>query len=368
MRIGILTFHKVNNYGAVLQNYALQKVLSNFRCEVETIDYRNNFIYRPYGLKVLKKKGLGGYVLGVGGYITYSFRGRSTNKFRSHIKFSEPVTRSNIGLLADKYDMFITGSDQVWNYKLTDFDKTYLLDFVNDKRKKASYAASFGVKEIEDSYQQDYSKLLGDFQYLSVREQTGANIIKNLTGRDAKVVLDPCLLLDENEWLKVSVMPAVRFKYILVYQLGFCKSTLNFVQDLAKKTGYNVICLPFPMGKWIRCRCGLMEGPAELLGLIRNAEYVVTSSFHGTLFSILFNKKFFVEIPKGIAGVSSRLEDMLNELGLESRFLVNGRNNHMFEDIDYMDINRKLAAKRKESIEYLKLIIYSNNGDNHECI
>jgi|LSQX01.1.fsa_nt_gb hypothetical protein len=363
MKIGILTFHKVNNYGAVLQNYALQKVLANLGCEAETIDYRNNFIYKPYGLTNLQKKGLSGYVMGVGGHFTYAMRGKNTNKFRKHMKFSKPVSKYNINTLLNKYDMFISGSDQVWNYKLTNFDKTYLLDFVDDKSKKASYAASFGVKEIDEHYQKEYEKLLSDFQYLSVREQTGANIIRNLVGSDARVVSDPCLLLSESEWLSVAEMPDVRSKYILVYQLGFCASTISFVKNLAEKTGCKVICLPFPMGKWIKCRCGLTEGPAELLGLIKNAECVVTSSFHCTVFSILFNKDFFVEIPKGIAGVSSRVEDMLDEFGLRSRFLVNGESENMLQKIDYMSINQKLIEKREESIQYLKSIIYGASGD-----
>lgn len=363
MKVGILTFHRVNNYGAVLQNYALQKAIRLCGHEAETIDYHCDYIYRPYKLINLKQKGFIDYFMGVSGHIVYSLREQKTQWLRQQMKFSYPVTTQTIATLNDKYDLFITGSDQVWNYKLTNFDRTFFLDFVKDKNKKISYGASFGLKQIDKAHCEAYGMLLNDFRFLSVRERTGADIIESLIDRKAKIVVDPTFLLTSKEWSSVAKIPDCDSDYILVYQLGFCASTLNFVQELAKKTGCMVICLPFPMGKWISCKCGFTEGPAELLGLIKNAKYVVTSSFHGAALSILFNKNFFVEIPKGTASMSSRIEDLLDELNLKDRFLVNGKSHFVQKNIDYAPINNKIMRKREDSINYLKELLDKHEGE-----
>lgn len=356
MLAGILTFHSVNNYGAVLQNYALQRAVEKCGWDAETIDYQCDYIEKPYRLINLKQKGLIPYGMGIGGHFIYSFRNKKTNNFRKLVKYSPPVCKKDMQSLNDNYDLFITGSDQVWNHNLTNFDTTFFLDFVHDSRKKASYAASIGLEHIDRAYCEDYKNLLDSFRYLSVREKTAADIIENLINRRPDIVADPTLLLTPEEWFRVADMPTIKEKYILVYQLAFCADTLKFAQKLAKQTGYKVVCLPFPMGKLIHCKCGLTQGPSELLGLIKHAEYVITPSFHGMIFSILFQKQFFVERPSGVCRqVTSRVKGLLNELGLSDRMLQSGEESiAKFRPIDYTDIVPLVDQKRKQSMAYLK--------------
>ena len=310
MKIGILTFHRVYNYGAVLQSYALQKVIKQLGYDVEIIDYWCDYIYRPYSIENFKTKSFTDYIMGICGRIIYNFRKKKTKRFQKSIQYSPKVNQNNIKALNDRYDLFLVGSDQVWNYPLTNFDTTYLLDFITDNNKKVSYAASFGVKTIDDKYKETYAKLLSEFSSISVRESTGVSIVRELINKDVPMVADPVILLTSDEWESLAHMPKEK-GYILVCQLGFSSSTINFVEMLSKKTNKKVISLPFPMGKFIPCKWGLTKGPADLIGLIKNADYIVTSSFHGALLSIMFEKKFFVEIPKNTAFMSTRIVELL---------------------------------------------------------
>ena len=203
MKIGIITFHRAVNYGAVLQAYALQHALEGLGAQAEILDYRNRYIescYDPYSLKGNKLKALAKIAL-LGGV-----RRKKNEAFRSfnkkYLRLSEAVYKDSEQLAgAEKfYDAFITGSDQVWNTSCADFDPAYFLTFVKDKKKKNSYAASFGLSEIPKEYEAEYKKRLAGYRQISVREAQGRALVKELTGRDVPVVLDPTLLLTEKDW------------------------------------------------------------------------------------------------------------------------------------------------------------------------
>ncbi|ROR31466.1 polysaccharide pyruvyl transferase [Mobilisporobacter senegalensis] len=352
MKVGIITFHNYNNYGAILQSYALQKILYNLGCESEIIDYNCNYISKPYRYINLKQKGFFTYLFGVIGFICYLPRKKRCNEFRKLMNYSISVNNSNINSLSNAYDYYISGSDQVWNYKLTNFDKNYFLEFVNDNKKKLSYAASFGLSNIQNQYRQEYAKLLSKFNKILVREKQGANIVNDLIGQVPEVVLDPTLLLTQDDWINVSSDIKRKKEYILVYQLGFSKRLINFTKKLSRETSCEILFIPFPLGKSIKCRPLINIGPKEWLGLFKNAKYIVSDSFHGIIFSVLFNKNFFAEVSG--QHKNSRAENFLSQFGLKDRIISNDYKVQLTQDIDYTVINERINIAREKSIESLK--------------
>ena len=362
MKIGVLTFQTTNNFGAILQSYALQKVLQELGQNPEIINYQCEYISKPYRLINLKKKGIMGYLFSLIGYICYLPRTKACDDFRKHMKYSSKVNTKNIYKIVDDYDCYIVGSDQVWNYRLTNGDTRYLLDFVKDSSKKFSYAASLGVKEVDLEYRETYIKLLSRFRLISVREKQGAEVIERLTDQPVSVVLDPTLLLSANEWLQVAKCPQIKEKYILVYQLGISKRMVNFVKDISKRTGLRILYIPFPLGGYVGCRCRWKIGPAEWLGLFANASYIVTDSFHGTAFSILFNKPFYTEASGQHQSVGSRLHNLLEMFGLEDCLFSDKSQFEIAPEVDYEYVNEKLDSERNKSKDFLKSILDSSKG------
>lgn len=350
-KVGVITFHDYDNYGAILQSYALQRKLKEVGTEPEIIDYCCDYISNPFRLVNLKEKGLFNYIYGAIGYICYMPRRIKCNRFRKHMKYSERVTIDNMAPVEDKYDIYMAGSDQIWSYKLTNFDKTYLLDFVK-KGKKTSYAASMGESIPPEEYRDTYSALLKDFDKIYVRESYGADIVEELTGERPEVTCDPTLLLTAEEWNELAVDPKKKDKYILVYQLGINTEIVNFVKRLQKKTGYKVAYIPFPLVGLLKCSLNLTIGPAEWMGLFKNAEYVVSDSFHGIVFSLLYNKKFF-----GMTNghhVNRRMEQLLTRVGLLDRTIDDVSDEKLTEEIDFTYANKELEKMRRESMELLK--------------
>ncbi len=360
-KVGILTFHRAINYGAVLQAYALNESIKNIGYAPVTIDYKNPHIEKIYDPIHFNYRSLKSFI---GGVLTYNRRQKKKKSFEDfRTKF---FVLDQISDLYDKkyikhlnlYKKFLTGSDQVWNYAHTQFDKAYFLDFISDSSKKNSYAASFGFDWIPVEYVADYKKLLEDFNHISVREEQGAAIIKRLLNRKAEVVLDPTMLLSKNDWVKISEdYRREKRDYILIYQVATSQSLLDFAVNLSKETNREIICISDALRKRIKATYVAGVGPQEFLGLLKNAKYIITNSFHGTAFSINFNKLFFVEMLPPPAKVNSRLENILDTFNLRSRQIINGNNDNIFNEIDYTTVNKKLELERQRSLNYLKRIL-----------
>lgn len=355
MKVGIITFHNSTNYGAVLQALALQKKLEIMGHDVEIIDYvcKNKIrLYKPIKLR----KTIRGNIEEIRNYpfkskknkIMYSFMDREYRMTKE--KFYDS---SEIAKVSDKWDMVITGSDQVWNYYNTGFDTTYLLDFIDDSKKKMSYAASFGVDEVVEKYSIKYKELLTTFTNISVREEQGRKIVKELTGKDAQLVLDPTLLFNGDEWRKIIRSDKeINEKYILFYSLHDSEGIKKLLNLISDKTGYKVIKIA---SKGVDLKSKeyetIIADPLEFIRLIDKAEVVVTDSFHGVAFSINLNKKFYVYFTEGINSYS-RVTNLLNLSGLENR-IVNNFNFNIDDCIDYMNVNKRLEEKRNKSIEFI---------------
>ncbi len=360
MKCGVLTFHRAQNYGAILQAYALQKSIHKIGVDCELVDYRCPFIekyFQPFSIKSFKNfKKIAAIVLLNGRVIDN--RSNFEDFINNYLKTSSEVITSSDELdeLNSIYDTFITGSDQVWSYLTAGFDKSFFLDFVDDKNKKNAYAASFGVEKLPDELKLEYKKLLSNFANISVREEQGADIVKELLEIEPLVVLDPTLLLDKNEWLKISSGNYEEQEYLLLYVIAESKSILDLARKIARKNNLKIVYINDRLYK----RFG-MENKSKLkvtdwVSLFLNAKYIVTNSFHGVAFSINFQKEFFMKYLPEPAKVNSRLQNILDLFELEDRHVKNLNCLDQIERIDYVKVNRLLEVERKKSIEYLNSI------------
>ncbi len=354
-KVGVITFHNYDNYGAILQSYALQECLKRLGADPEIIDYNCKYITNPFQLKRLKNKGFFNYIYGAIGYICYLPRRRKCNRFRKKMAYSESVNEKTIGRMDGRYDTYITGSDQVWDYHLTDFDRTYFLNFVT-KGKKCSYAASIGEHLPEDEYQKEYAELLSSFDHILMREEYGADVVEQLVGIRPDCASDPTLLLTGEEWESLMSKPGKKKDYILVYQLGVNPGFVKHVKRLKKQTGLPVVYIPFPLVGLLNCSLRIAAGPDEWLRLFRDAKYVVTDSFHGTVFSLLFHKPFFVLVDGH--HVNKRVKEFLTRLNLTERILQGEMTEEaLAEEIDYAAVDKELQAMRELSLERLSAML-----------
>lgn len=329
-KIGIITFHAAYNYGSLLQNFALQKVLKNLGFYPETINLRTRKqkeqydYFTPIG-ELLDKKRI---IL----YLAFLLKKKELKqKYALFEKFlSEDLTLSQE--VADTegirrlplYDAYIAGSDQIWNIGAKDFDWNYFLDFVPEGIPRFSYAASMGTcpNDMLNGNSEVSMKIrncLLKFNAISVREIKTAEVINRiLPGRDCEVLIDPTLLLEAKDWERhMAKEPIANGDYIFLYNPYFIKDVYEQARFLSKMTGLNVVVSNINMKSsfyYPEFKQILETGPWEFLNLIKNATYVVGRSFHLLAFSILFKKTFIA-----VNGMDdSRLSNLLKLTGLES--------------------------------------------------
>ena len=229
-------------------------------------------------------------------------------------------------LYAEKwdYDVFVAGSDQVWNPSAASSIEPYFLTFAPKEAKKISYASSFGVSQIAPILQERFRNLLDNIDVISVRETSGVELVKQLTGREAALVADPTLLLTKQEWISyMKAYPGMPERYVLVYQLSASDAIVNLAQKIGQERNIPVYCIckrAFRVEKNAGIVNILDAGPAEFLSLIANAEFVVTNSFHGTAFSVNFNVPFYTVVSSKKKN-NARMESLLETVDLKDRLL-----------------------------------------------
>lgn len=356
--IGIMNFYKADNFGAVLQCYALQQTIELMGEKSEVVNYECKYITKHY--KLLHTTSLTQLASDMVYLFDHFLKKKEFEKFRlKYLTVSkQEYNRNTIYNTNQIYDIFITGSDQVFNYKCSGFDYSFFLDFVCENNDKCAYGASYGFSEIPIAYKKKYRELLQDFKYLSFRENVGVEITEELLARKTLNVIDPTLLAPKKVW---DFDCPIKYKrYILVYMLERSNTLLNFTKNLSKKTGLEVIYI----GSLVRGhRNGLKakflghESPEEFVCLFKNAEYVVTNSFHGTAFSIIFHRQFFTEMLQHGGETNNRFTSLLEQLGLVER-IMNSENAECIIDrkIDYEDVEMRLDDLRRASADYLKKI------------
>lgn len=364
-KIAILTFVNTVNYGAILQATALQYFLSKKNFEVNNLNYcveHQGLENRPlYKLILTKTWNIIKLFLG------YKRRLKKTNKFiKSNLNLTERIINPDDLLKYNNlYDCFIVGSDQVWNPKIIGKDMSYFLSFASDRKMKISYAASFGLNSLPLDYFNNIYDPLKNFSSISVREKQGQNIL-NTMGIKSEVVLDPTLLLSEDDWRYFySEDRLIKEKYILCYFMPGNKvleKKITEISDyLSKQTGYKIINI----GKKeysvlnIKRTNRVTDGPKEFLNLIVNSEYVLTNSFHGLAFSLNFNKKVYPFVERNFSediSLSSRLISILELTGCKNRIIYSDSTYQDFlniKDIDFSKVNSILELNRSISSKFI---------------
>ena len=325
-KIGIITMHKVLNYGSALQAYALQRKLQELGCESELIDY----IYpKPVKKKVTLKSILHNIIVwcrnAIIGFPTEKKKRKFHEFYDKNFILSEKVyDEDSIKANPPQYDMYITGSDQVWNPRFAGSDVNFMLAFAPDDKPKVSFASSFATDVIGEDKKALYAKYLSRYNAISVRESSGVSIVKELTGKDAVVCCDPTLLLTKEEWGKLVEQSEldIKYKYILVYVLSYMYNPYpyinNIIDSVRKTLGLKVIYLVGRKEDAFKPNSTLIKsaGPADFAYLFKNAEFVITTSFHGTAFSLINDKPLLGVVDKN-SDHDSRIQSLLKAAGAE---------------------------------------------------
>ncbi len=391
MKLGIVSCYFINNYGSILQAYALQEYFSARGIECDTISVEELKSYldikkKQYYLYNIRKLGLMFSKLPMLylkvlqkinyrnlGYM-YSERVRKFDDFRKNFKLSNE-SASSLKQLTDlsvMYDTIVVGSDQLWRPDNI-FPKYYTLSWVPDNIPKVSYATSFGVAELDRCYKSKARLFLNRLSAISVRESSGCNLVKELTGKTPYIVCDPVFLLTKNQWSMLSdTSRCPSQKYIFTYFLGGGRECRKFVEKLSHITGLSVLGIvhndsyiasdenvDYPIAD-----CS----PNEFIGLILNAEYICTDSFHATAFSTIFNKNFFAfnRFKSQKHGTNSRIESFLRTVGLESRLISGIGKVHdiVTDDIEYETVNNKILSFINKSCDFIEKEILQGASRN----
>ena len=379
-KIGLVSCYFKNNYGSQLQAYATQKILKEYGFDVETInvsknkDFSNgkkkyylsqvfnfNFIKTKFGMvKLLVDKKINkelGKNISVRNSKLKEFR-RNYNLTAAYKNYLELKEASKL------YDYIVVGSDQLW-LPVNVVADYYTLNWVDESVKTISYSTSFGVSNIPKKYENKYKIFLNKIDCISTREDAGQKIIKNLTDRNAQVVCDPTILFNKEEWMEIQKKePIYKDKYILCYFLGNSIEYRKFAERLKEKTGCKIVSINH-CDEYVKYSDEFADeipydiDPGDFLNLIRNAEFVCTDSFHGTVFSLINNRKFFCfrrHNKKSKNSTNSRLDSLLSRVNLNKR-LLDG-NEEIEEvlnwDIDFEDVNQKIEEFRNDSKAFLE--------------
>ena len=371
MKIGVLTLHRVKNYGSVLQTYAVSEVLKQKGHEVEIIDYIPermrpwpDLLYvRPdrYTSKDGKKNMIKKAVLVVASILPRAYY---YNQFRSFIERRVTTTPKkyytfeslcNAGF---DFDMYLNGSDQIWNMDWeNDIDRAYLLGFAPEGKRKGSFAASFGKNKLTEHEIDVMGAYLRKYSDISVRESSGLSILADM-GIDYGVhIIDPTLMLTKEDWGKIASKRLIKEKYLLIYQLQPDSDLIKYARKIADAEGLIVVdfCRNLKCGNGVDRNLAFRK-PEDFLSAIMYADFVVTDSFHCTAFSVNFNKRFLSlnhYYPE-------RQRSLLDKMDLMDRFIPKNADidtNKLLQPIDYNTVNDKLSKEREHAHSFLNRML-----------
>lgn len=337
-KIGIITIYDENNYGNRLQNYAVQEVLKSMNFDVQTIkninlENKENYFKQVEELLPARRKKF------------LKFIEENMNNTDEIILHSE-ISKN----FHEKYDYFVIGSDQIWNYNFKDrFSDVVFANFA-PKEKRISFSASFGISEVPNEDYNIYDELK-NIKAISVREKAGAEIVKKITGRnDAVVLIDPTMMISKEKWMSVMKRPEQlnNKKYILKYFLGkFSNEKQKEIELFAKANDCEIVDV-------LDKNSFYATGPSEFLYLIKNAYLVITDSFHSCVFSILFNTPFLIYEREQIKtnNMYSRIDTLLNTFKLNDR-KFKGKIEKTQLEVDYSHIENILSKEQYKVTEFL---------------
>lgn len=368
--VGIMTFHASHNNGSMLQAYAFQKVLKDkFNLPNEIIDFSNHnqqrmysILYFPRTIKQVARIGLN--------LLYYQKLKKRYNDFEefsnNHLVLSSNRIKTSEGLLAcdNRYDVVVCGSDQIWNTKAQDADKAYFLPFVKSS-KKVAYAVSFGATNINTiSDVDEYARFINNFSALSVREYNAKKWLEELTTIPVEITADPTLLLNTEDYLPLCSETGIKEKYIFWYTITYTKKSIEYILEVSKKLSLPIYVIDAK--EWSRrnlAKYGIKlapkGGPSSYLSCIKDAELVLTSSFHGTIFSVMFRKNFWYLKKINFDSKDDRASFLLTQLGLMDRFvnLVDVVNLNLSEEPNYAEVSSKIDELRERSMKFIREFI-----------
>ena len=360
-KIGIVTFHNAHNYGAVLQVLALQDVLSK-KNNVKIINFKNKAIDDVYKIFRVNKKNIFTMCRSLIGDLIYY--NKDKNRYKNFNNFinkklnlsKEYKDENQIKNNPPELDIYITGSDQVWNYSIAKNIDIYTLNFGPKSIKRISYAASIGEDTLYEDYIEEYKNNISKLDAISVREKSAQTYIQKLINKEVALTLDPTLLIKKEEWDKYIIdIKEKNEKYIFAYIVEENEEFYKILNYLSKITGYKII----HTGRRNNNINNILEnaytkGPLDFISLIKNAEYVVATSFHATVFSILYHKKFWI-IPHVKTG--SRVTSLLETLGIKDRAINSFeefKTKKFDKSIDYEKVDKILDEERDKSKKWLE--------------
>lgn len=365
MKIGFITTHQYKNFGTFLQCYALQYTLTKLGHHVEVVDYQR----KEYQKKWIEKTRI---ILGdIRRYplknlriiLNYPFLMKRIclfNKFyKRNFQLSSQKYPTSDSLKKNPpiYDLYISGSDQIWNPTLNGFIEPYFLTFVPKGRIKAAYAPSIGIAKLNEKQQDTFKRLLHDFKFISCREKSGVQLLNNCGIINVTQVIDPTLLVDKEYWLSLSQKSSINKQQ---YGLTYFLSKTDYKEKLINPLFKTKRRLDLTMETDCNYKSILAAGPYEFLSLINNADFICTDSFHGVVFSILFEKEFYA-LPRhnegNINSQNSRITDFLKDLGLSDRWIQH-QENIIRTPINYHEINTKLSYMKEKSFNYIKTMLH----------
>lgn len=358
MKIGILTFHRAHNYGAVLQAYALQEYIKSLGYDVEIIDYRAVEICRAHDLfktKDFLARSITGKILHLFTFIFFIrkriIRNLNFNKFINSLHLSKCVYgEKTINIKGYEYIFF--GSDQIWNPSIfKGFNRIYTGQFEKGKSIFITYAASAGMTSKLDDLKCEFNELIGNFDYVSVREKSLQMYIQSLKNEKVEIVLDPIFLLNIKELNKILIEPIHTKPYVLIYQVKRDNRVNILAEKIASENNWDVVEVTCEVLTKSKFYTNQTAHPLEFVGLIKSAEFIVTTSFHGTSFAILLNKPFYSIMFN--TSNDERSKSLLDALSLNERALVIG-DYKSYTSIDYTNINLRLDELTNKSQSFIK--------------
>lgn len=376
----------LDNYGAVLQAYAMTEQLKKWGVEPEIINYQYNTGNQMVSVENQVNRSLRArleyifcgdisFVQKILYRLAREKRNTQTELFRKFVKnnipidLEKPVTYEKLKQQPSKYQYLICGSDQVWNPLIhaNRNDPGFFLQFGNSSCKRIAYAPSFGISVLPEKAKENLKKYTESFTALSVRESSGAMIMKEVCGFDVPVVLDPTMMADPSIWGKFNKMPnSIPEKYILVYRFGRMNYMERQIQHIASKLRFPILEIPVSIESYGKGSKLVFDvGPEEFVTLIRNAELVLTDSFHASVFSILNQTPFYTFLRQGKNeknSMNSRMENLLEMLGLKNRLIYPEDNDVDLMEIKFETVERLLNSQREQSQEFLRNALWESSN------
>lgn len=377
MKVGILTFHRADNYGAVLQTYALYSQCVSMGDDVEIIDYRCSSIENPYLPRKFPRLRKNMYRWSIDTVKYLLFRRAWNEKkekfesFRKMFSMSSPYfNSSDRSVVEAEYDYIITGSDQIWSVDILNNKPDDWYCYKKETQtgvRVFSYAASVGsLSRFKEKFC-ELELALRNYDFLSVREEEVGYFLEKKLHRKIYTVLDPTLLVDKQLWLDmIDCDDNKNNNYLVYYDVEQNELSRKIAKAIARHNKYSIVKFNQIKSPTLNTKYMCNAGPIDFLNSIYHAECVVTSSFHATVFSILFHKRFLA-VSHPITG--ERIKSLLSALGLENRIIYECKSNVtelMNQPIDYTSVDMQLSKLREESIDYLKIALSLCEDKEHE--